>query len=105
MTCHGGELPGEWFRGYLSGLVERDCLGSVRAILTGYLGSRDKAHDLAQWLSSVRQSYPSIPVIVDPVMGDEDSGFYIPQKLPMCIAMKYCRLQRVSSPINLNSRH
>ncbi|EMF4673683.1 pyridoxine/pyridoxal/pyridoxamine kinase [Providencia stuartii] len=81
VTCHGGELPGEWFRGYLSGLVERDCLGSVRAILTGYLGSRDKAHDLAQWLSSVRQSYPSIPVIVDPVMGDEDSGFYIPPEI------------------------
>ncbi|MCW2254842.1 pyridoxine kinase [Providencia alcalifaciens] len=80
-TCHGGELPGERFRGYLNGLIERDCLNNVRAILTGYLGSKDKAHDLAQWLSVVRSLHPFIPIIVDPVMGDEDSGFYIPPEI------------------------
>ncbi|EKT62737.1 pyridoxine/pyridoxal/pyridoxamine kinase [Providencia burhodogranariea] len=80
-TCYGGELPGEWFRGYLNGLIERDCLNSIRAILTGYLGSKDKAHDLAQWLSVIRNLRPSIPIIVDPVMGDEDSGFYIPPEI------------------------
>lgn len=80
-TCHGGELPSEWFRGYLNGLVERDCMGNVRAILTGYLGSKNKAHDLAQWLTSIRKSHASLPVIVDPVMGDEDSGFYIPPEI------------------------
>ncbi|MEQ5125270.1 pyridoxine/pyridoxal/pyridoxamine kinase [Providencia alcalifaciens] len=77
-TCYGGELPGEWFRGYLQGFVERGSLNSVKAILTGYLGSPDKAHDLANWLASVREKHPKMPVIVDPVMGDEDSGFYIP---------------------------
>lgn len=77
-TCYGGELPGEWFRGYLQGFAERGSLNTVKAILTGYLGSPDKAHDLADWLTSVREQYPKIPVIVDPVMGDEDSGFYIP---------------------------
>lgn len=77
-TCYGGELPGEWFRGYLQGFVERGSLNSVKAILTGYLGSPDKAHDLANWLASVREQHPKMPVIVDPVMGDEDSGFYIP---------------------------
>lgn len=77
-TCYGGELPGEWFRGYLQGFVERGSLNSVKAILTGYLGSPDKAHDLANWLVSVREQHPKMPVIVDPVMGDEDSGFYIP---------------------------
>lgn len=80
-TCHGGELPSEWFRGYLNGLVERGCMDSVRAILTGYLGSENKAHDLAHWLTTIRQSHPSLPVIVDPVMGDEDSGFYIPPEI------------------------
>ncbi|UBX48502.1 pyridoxine/pyridoxal/pyridoxamine kinase [Providencia alcalifaciens] len=77
-TCYGGELPGEWFRGYLQGFVERGSLNSVKAILTGYLGSPDKAHDLANWLASVREQHSKMPVIVDPVMGDEDSGFYIP---------------------------
>ncbi|MEQ5136206.1 pyridoxine/pyridoxal/pyridoxamine kinase [Providencia sp. PROV188] len=77
-SCYGGELPGEWFRGYLQGFVERGSLNSIKAILTGYLGSPDKAHDLANWLGSVREQHPKMPVIVDPVMGDEDSGFYIP---------------------------
>ncbi|SPY77496.1 Pyridoxine kinase [Providencia rustigianii] len=80
-TCYGGELPSEWFRGYLQGFVERGSLPSVRAILTGYLGSPSKAYDLADWLASVREEHPKIPVIVDPVMGDEDSGFYIPPEI------------------------
>lgn len=80
-TCYGGELPGEWFRGYLNGFVERGSLDSVRAILTGYLGSPEKAQDLANWLARVRETFPNMPVIVDPVMGDEDSGFYIPPEI------------------------
>lgn len=80
-TCYGGELPGEWFRGYLNGFVERGSLDSVRAILTGYLGSPEKAQDLANWLARVRETFPNLPVIVDPVMGDEDSGFYIPPEI------------------------
>ncbi|MGV6983721.1 Pyridoxine kinase [Providencia rettgeri] len=80
-TCYGGELPGEWFRGYLNGFVERGSLNSVRAILTGYLGSPEKAQDLANWLTLVRKERTALPVIVDPVMGDEDSGFYIPPEI------------------------
>ncbi|HEC8327355.1 TPA: pyridoxine/pyridoxal/pyridoxamine kinase [Providencia rettgeri] len=80
-TCYGGELPSEWFRGYLNGFVERGSLDSVRAILTGYLGSPEKAQDLANWLARVRETFPNLPVIVDPVMGDEDSGFYIPPEI------------------------
>ncbi len=80
-SCYGGELPGEWFRGYLKGFLERGSLDSVKAILTGYLGSKEKAQDLANWLSCVRDLRPTIPVIVDPVMGDEDSGFYIPPEI------------------------
>ncbi len=80
-TCYGGELPGEWFRGYLNGFIERGSLDSVRAILTGYLGSPEKAQDLANWLIRIREQRPTLPVIVDPVMGDEDSGFYIPPEI------------------------
>ena len=80
-TCYGGELPGELFRGYLNGFVERGSLNSVRAILTGYLGSPEKAQDLANWLTLVRKERTALPVIVDPVMGDEDSGFYIPPEI------------------------
>lgn len=79
-TCYGGELPGEWFRGYLNGFIERGSLDSVRAILTGYLGSPEKAQDLANWLIRIREQRPTLPV-VDPVMGDEDSGFYIPPEI------------------------
>lgn len=80
-TCYGGELPGEWFRGYLNGFIERGSLDSVRAILTGYLGSPEKAQDLANWLIQVREKRNALPIIVDPVMGDEDSGFYIPPEI------------------------
>lgn len=76
-TCYGGEIPQQWFQGYLQAIAERGLDAQVRAIITGYLRTIDKAEALAAWLAEMRAKKPHLLMIIDPVLGDEDTGFYV----------------------------
>ena len=76
-TFHGGAIPAEWFGGYLSDLFARDALGGLRAVLTGYMGGPEQARLLADWLVQVIASRPALQVVMDPVLGDHDTGQYV----------------------------
>ncbi|WP_239954702.1 pyridoxine/pyridoxal/pyridoxamine kinase [Pantoea sp. Z09] len=80
-SCYGGEIPQEWFEGYLSALAERQLDVTARAAVLGYLKSTSKATALARWLRQMREKNPQLPVIIDPVLGDDDSGFYVDPEL------------------------
>ncbi len=76
-TIHGGPIPLDWFAGYLDDLNARDALTSLRAVVVGYLGSPAQAHILARWLEARRRVQPGLLVVIDPVIGDHDSGVYV----------------------------
>src|SRR5690606_32569210 len=81
-TLPGGAVPLDWFQGFLADLERRQALTHARAVQVGYLGSREQADVLAAWLRRVTQQRPDIRVILDPVMGDFDSGIYVDSDLP-----------------------
>lgn len=83
-SIHGGPIPLAWFGGYLEDLLARDALGQLKAIVIGYLGSPGQAKLLAEWLVDVRRSRPGLLVVVDPVIGDHDSGVYVDLALVDC---------------------
>ncbi len=76
-SCYGGEIPQSWSEGYLAALADRNFDVTARATILGYLKSADKATTLAHWLQLMREKNPQMPVIIDPVLGDDDSGFYV----------------------------
>jgi len=80
-SCYGGEIPQAWFEGYLAALADRNLDVTARATILGYLKSTDKATTLARWLQLMREKNPQMPVIIDPVLGDDDSGFYVDPEL------------------------
>lgn len=80
-SIHGGVVPHEWFSGFLADLEARDALGALQAVLIGYLGEPQQTHTLARWIQTRRESLPDLLVVLDPVMGDEDSGIYVAQGL------------------------
>ena len=76
-TIHGGALPVDWFQGYLSDLSARGALDRLRAVLTGYLGGPEQAQALGRWIGALAHARPTLRVVVDPVLGDEDHGEYV----------------------------
>ncbi len=76
-SCFGGEISAEWFSGFLQGLHDRGQDAQLRAVITGYLGSTTKASEVSRWLPETLRSNPDAMVIIDPVMGDDDCGYYV----------------------------
>ena len=81
-TLHGGAIPTDWFAGYLEDLERRKALTHARAIVLGYLGPPDQTEVLADWLERVLHEHQGLKLIVDPVIGDHDSGVYVHPDLP-----------------------
>lgn len=76
-TVHGGTIPDEWFAGYLSDLSARGGLGGLQAVLAGYMGGPEQVHMLGDWVSRMLETRPALKLIVDPVLGDHDTGEYV----------------------------
>lgn len=80
-SCYGGEISPEWFGGFLQGLHERGQDNHLRAIITGYLGRVSKAEALVHWLKNDTERNPHALIVIDPVLGDEDTGIYVDPSL------------------------
>lgn len=97
-TLHGGAVPTDWFAGYLDDLVRRRALTHARAIVLGYLGPPEQTVVLADWLERVLHDHPNVSLIVDPVMGDHDSGLYVHPDLPAVLVERIVPLAHGLTP-------
>ncbi len=75
-TLHGGTVPLDWFGGYLRDLSARGALHALRALVVGYLGDPAQAAVLAGWARALLAERAGLRIVLDPVLGDHDTGLY-----------------------------
>lgn len=63
------------------GLEEHGVLGQCDAVLAGYLGSAATGQVVLDAVARVRAASPEALFFLDPVMGDEGKGLYVPEEL------------------------
>ncbi len=66
----------KWFVGYLQAPEERDALRELRAVTTGYIGSAGHRRTPGA-MADAWARHPGLCILVDPVIGDVDSGIYV----------------------------
>ncbi len=65
----------------LDGISDRGVLDRCDAVLTGYIGNPDLGSVCAGAVDRVKAANPKALYCCDPVMGDEDGGFYVPDRV------------------------
>lgn len=66
----------------IDGLRERGVLGSVQAVLSGYLGAAGMGDIILDVVKEIRTMNPSALYCCDPVMGDTDRGMFVKDDIP-----------------------
>jgi pyridoxine kinase len=78
----GQVLNGEDLLTLLEGLEKNNLLSQYTHLLTGYIGSEAFLRAVEQVLKKLREASPDLVYVCDPVMGDTDTGMYVPEGLP-----------------------
>ncbi|MET3807529.1 pyridoxine kinase [Nakamurella sp. UYEF19] len=66
----------------IEGIADRDVLGTVDAVLTGYQGSPGVAEVVLQTVARIRALNPAVVYCCDPVLGDVDRGMFVLPGVP-----------------------
>lgn len=64
------------------GIDERDVLGTVNAVLSGYQGAEEMGREILRAVELVKQRNPAAIYCCDPVMGDVGRGMYVRPGIP-----------------------
>jgi len=80
-TYRGDVRSAEAVAEIVEGLAELGVLGQCRAVLGGYMGSAATVRVALDANRRVKAANPEAVYCCDPVMGDRDSGVYVPEDL------------------------
>lgn len=97
-TLRGRPLPGDFFADLLRGLWERELPQRADYLLSGYVGSVEVAHLLADFVARAKAENPRLRYYCDPVMGDEQPGLYVPPEIADTFRDRLLPLADIASP-------
>jgi pyridoxine kinase len=81
----GGVVPEDLFADVLRGIKDFGLLKEVDLIITGFFGSAKQIEIAAEFIQGIKENYPHITYLCDPVMGDVDKGQYVQEDVPDAI--------------------
>jgi pyridoxine kinase len=89
--------PVESFTAIIDDLIGAPWLGTVGAILSGYLGEQGQAAPVAALVEAVKARNPDALYLCDPVIGDAD-GLYVSSDIVAAIGERLIPLADIATP-------
>lgn len=75
---HGKAISKELFDDLIAGIEDINVLDTTACVVTGYIGSEEILRSSSQFIQRIKKSFPHKLYICDPVMGDINTGLYVP---------------------------
>lgn len=66
----------------IDSLAARGWFGGCAALFSGYLANADQADAVLRAVDRLKDANPDALYVCDPIMGDADTGLYVPQEVP-----------------------
>ena len=84
--CAGQPVPPAEIDAMVGAVAANGWLAGLDAVLTGYMPSGSHAEAAARAVAAVRAASPGAQVVVDPVLGDDPKGLYVPEDAAEAVA-------------------
>ena len=94
----GAAVAAETFESVLGGVEAQGVFAGVDAVITGYFASAEQVAIAAETLTRIKAASPGAWLVVDPIMGDEDSGLYVREPVAEAIAAVLVRAADIRAP-------
>jgi pyridoxine kinase len=97
-TIRGKILDADLVADLLVGIEERGAVDTCQIILSGYLGSPQIAAVVTKFVVRAKRNNPGLIYCCDPVLGDSDSGVFVPAEIPRMFRDFLCPLANIITP-------
>jgi pyridoxine kinase len=97
-TIRGRVLEAQLVADLLAGIEERGAVDACKMILSGYLGSREIAVVVADFVARAKARNPALRYCLDPVLGDRDRGLFVRSDIPPLVRDRLCALADIITP-------
>ncbi len=91
-------IPASDLDAQLNALTDDGWLTKLNGVMTGYFASVDQVETTAAFLSKLRQQNPSAHLLVDPILGDCDTGLYVSEEVAHAVRDLLLPLADVITP-------
>ncbi|GAA6212620.1 pyridoxine/pyridoxal/pyridoxamine kinase [Hyphomicrobiales bacterium 4NK60-0047b] len=94
----GHVIPANDLDAQLNALADDGWLAKLNGVMTGYFASADQVETAAVFLRKLRQENPTAVILVDPVLGDCDTGLYVSEEVAQAVRDLLLPLADVITP-------
>lgn len=99
----GGPVDASTMRAMLEGIEAQGLFALTDALITGYFANAEQVEVAAAFIGRVRAARPDVRIVVDPILGDEDSatraaGLYVKPEVAAAVRDRLVPLADLITP-------
>lgn len=86
------------FEDYIQGVRNLNIVPDISYMISGFIGSGKIVESVASFIEEIKRQYPDKPYICDPVLGDVDTGQYVPDEVALPMVERLVTMADVITP-------